>query len=249
MNNGTSILHLHNVSKTFRGLKAVSSVTLEVRENEIMGLIGPNGAGKTTLFNLISGFVKPDEGEVHFLGHNLAGLKPNRICRLGLTRTFQIVKPFGALSVLENVAIGAFNHVGAAAEAEEKAWAVLRFIGLEHKALNPANSLTTPDRKRLELGRALACSPRLLLLDEVMAGLNPREKEEMTNLVRKIRAEGVTVLIIEHAMRVIMGLSDRICVLNYGQCIATGDTAEVCADPRVIAAYIGGGIPAEKLEC
>lgn len=249
MTSMTSILCLNNVSKTFRGLKAVSGVTLEVRENEIMGVIGPNGAGKTTLFNLISGFVKPDKGEVLFFGQNLTSLKPNRICRLGLTRTFQIVKPFGALSVLENVAIGAFNHTNAAAAAEDKAWAVLRFIGLEHKALKPANSLTTPDRKRLELGRALACSPKLLLLDEVMAGLNPREKGEMTELVLKIRAEEVTVLIIEHAMRVIMGLSDRICVLNYGQCLAIGDTAEVCANQQVIAAYIGGVIPSEKLEC
>jgi branched-chain amino acid transport system ATP-binding protein len=239
MTGGEALLKLVDVSKTFRGLKAVGGVSLEVRANEILGLIGPNGAGKTTLFNLITGFLRPDAGAITFEGQSLIGLKPNRISRRGLVRTFQIVKPFGHLSVLENVAVGAFLRADHADAAEEKAWEVLKFIGLDHKALRPAFSLTTPDRKRLELGRALACSPRLLLLDEVMAGLNPTEKETVTDLVRRIRASGVAVLIIEHAMRVIMGLSDRICVLNYGQCIATGDTAAVCSDPKVIAAYIG----------
>jgi branched-chain amino acid transport system ATP-binding protein len=238
MAGGETILSLVNVTKTFRGLKAVGGVSFEMRPGEILGLIGPNGAGKTTLFNLITGFLKPDEGSITFEGESLIGLKPNRISRRGLVRTFQIVKPFGQLSVLENVAVGAF-HRGGADAAEAKAWEVLKFIGLDHKALSPAFSLTTPDRKRLELGRALACSPKLLLLDEVMAGLNPTEKATVTELVRRIRASGVSVLIIEHAMRVIMGISDRICVLNYGQCIATGDTAAVCADPKVIAAYIG----------
>jgi branched-chain amino acid transport system ATP-binding protein len=239
MSAGETILSLASVTKTFRGLKAVGEVSLDVRANEILGLIGPNGAGKTTLFNLITGFLQPDEGSIVFEGESLIGMKPNRISRRGLVRTFQIVKPFGQLSVLENVAVGAFHRAGSAAAAEKKAWEVLGFIGLDHKALSPAFSLTTPDRKRLELGRALACSPKLLLLDEVMAGLNPTEKTTVTELVRRIRASGVAVLIIEHAMRVIMGLSDRICVLNYGQCIATGDTAAVCADPKVIAAYIG----------
>jgi branched-chain amino acid transport system ATP-binding protein len=234
-----TILSVENVSKSFRGLRAVSEVSLEVRQDEIVGLIGPNGAGKTTLFNLISGFLQPDAGRIAFEGRSLIGLKPNRVCRLGLARTFQIVKPFGNLTVLENVAVGAFNRAATAAEAEDKAGSVLKFIGLDHKALSPAHSLTTPDRKRLELGRALASSPRLLLLDEVMAGLNPREKGDVTELVRKIRASGVAVLIIEHAMRVIMGLSDRVCVLNYGECIASGDTAAVCSNPRVIEAYIG----------
>jgi branched-chain amino acid transport system ATP-binding protein len=233
-------LRLENISKSFRGLKAVSALSLDVYPNEIVGLIGPNGAGKTTVFNLISGFLRPDSGRITFEGRSLIGLKPNRICRLGLVRTFQIVKPFGNLSVLENVAVGAFNRAASALEAEDKAWSVLQFIGLEPKALSPANSLTIPDRKRLELGRALASSPRLLLLDEVMAGLNPREKGVVSELVAKIRASGVAVLIIEHAMRVIMGLSDRVCVLNYGECIAVGDTAAVCSNPRVIEAYIGG---------
>jgi len=249
MTTSGTILSLANVTKSFRGVMAVCSVSLDVRENEILGLIGPNGAGKTTLFNLISGFLPPDAGTIRFEGHNLAGLKPNRICRLGLVRTFQIVKPFGNLSVLENVAVGAFNRAASAAEAEDKAWSVLKFIGLDHKALSPAFSLTTPDRKRLELGRAMACSPKLLLLDEVMAGLNPREKENMSDLVRNIRACGISVLIIEHAMRVIMEISDRICVLNYGQCIATGGTASVCSDPKVITAYIGEGITPGEPPC
>jgi len=233
------MLKLENVSKSFRGLQAVQNVTMEVHPKEIVGLIGPNGAGKTTLFNLISGFLPPDSGRITFDGRDLVGLKPNRICGLGMARTFQIVKPFGNLSVLENVAVGAFNRYKDAARAEKQAWSVLDFIGLSHKALNPANSLTTPDRKRLELGRALATGPSLLLLDEVMAGLNPSEKQMVSDLVLKIRESGVAVLIIEHAMRVIMGVSERICVLNYGQCIASGDTAAVCADPRVIEAYIG----------
>jgi branched-chain amino acid transport system ATP-binding protein len=233
------MLKLEKVSKSFYGLKAIRNVSLEVRENEIVGLIGPNGAGKTTLFNLISGFLSPDSGRILFDGQDLKGLKPHRICKLGLSRTFQIVKPFGNLSVIENVAVGAFNQYDTAPEAEEKAWSVLEFTGLSHKALSPANSLTIPDRKRLELARALATDPRLLLLDEVMAGLNPTEKQMVIDLVLKIRSSGVTILIIEHAMRVIMGLSDRISVLNYGECIASGDTATVCANPHVIEAYLG----------
>ena len=233
------LLSAAGVSKSFRGLKAVSDVSLEVRTGEIVGLIGPNGAGKTTLFNLISGFYQPDEGQIEFDGHDIVGLKPHRICRLGLARTFQIVKPFGQLTVLENVAVGGFNRIRHSGEAEKKAFEVLEFIGLDHKALMPANSLTTPDRKRLELGRALATQPKLILLDEVMAGLNPKEKDDVIELVKKVRESGTAVLIIEHAMKVIMGLSDRIGVLNYGQCIASGDTDSVCTDPKVIEAYLG----------
>ena len=172
------MLNVSKVSKSFRGLKALTHVSLQIGENEIIGLIGPNGAGKTTLFNLISGYFEPDEGRIEFQGTSLIGLRPNNICRLGLARTFQIVRPFGNLTVLENVAVGAFNRTGNASEAEHKAWEILEFINLKHKALEPAFSLTTPDRKRLELGRALATDPKLLLLDEVMAGLNPKEKEK-----------------------------------------------------------------------
>ncbi|MBC7356491.1 MAG: ABC transporter ATP-binding protein [Desulfomicrobiaceae bacterium] len=235
------LLQLRDVSKSFRGLMAVSQVSLEVGDGEVVGLIGPNGAGKTTVFNLISGFLCPDEGEILFRGHSLVGHKPHQVCRLGLARTFQIVKPFGNLNVLENVAVGAFNRFPSIAEAEAKAWETLQLIGLEHKAFQPANSLTTPDRKRLELARALATGPKLLLLDEVMAGLNPSEKFRMTDLVRKIRSRGVAVLIIEHAMRVIMELSDRIYVLNYGRCICAGPPHTVCNNAQVIEAYIGKG--------
>ena len=234
-----TLLNVSMVSKSFRGLKALTDVSLHIAEKEIVGLIGPNGAGKTTLFNLISGYFQPDKGRIEFQGESLVGLKPHKICRLGLARTFQIVRPFGHLTVLENVAVGAFNRTGSATAAERKAWEILEFIRLKHKALEPAFSLTTPDRKRLELGRALATDPKLLLLDEVMAGLNPTEKEEVIGLVRQIRDKGVAVLIIEHAMRVIMGLSDRISVLNYGECICEGDKDTVCTDPRVIQAYLG----------
>ncbi len=236
-----SILKIEDISKSFRGLRALSGVSFGLKEGEIFGLIGPNGAGKTTLFNVISGFLRPDSGTVGFLERDLVGLKPHEICKLGLVRTFQIVKPFSHLSILQNVAVGSFNTTQDIREAEEKAWEVLRFVGLEKKALLPAMSTTTPDRKRLEMARALASRPRLLLLDEVMAGLNPTEQMEIVGLVREVRAKGVTILVIEHAMRVIMGLCDRIAVLNHGECIANGDPRAICSDKNVIEAYLGKG--------
>jgi branched-chain amino acid transport system ATP-binding protein len=234
-----SLVTVDGAHKAFGGLMAVRDVSFRLAEGELLALIGPNGAGKTTLFHLLSGFLAPDAGTIRFGGESLAGLRPHAICRRGMVRTFQITRPFHRLTVLENVLVGALERVAhrrrAAAIAEE----VLALTGLADRADHMGHSLTLPDRKRLELARALATGPKVLLLDEVMAGLNPTEKATVTELVRRIRAAGVSVLIIEHAMRVIMGLSDRICVLNYGQCIATGDTAAVCADPKVIAAYIG----------
>lgn len=236
-----SVLNIVDVSKSFRGLRALSGVSFTLRQGEIFGLIGPNGAGKTTLFNVISGFLKPDSGRVGFLGKDLVRLKPHEICKMGLARTFQIVKPFSHLSILENVAVGCFNATNDIQEAEERAWEVLRFVGLEKKALSPAMSTTTPDRKRLELARALASQPQLLLLDEVMAGLNPTEQMQIVGLVREVREKGTTLLVIEHTMRVIMGLCDRIVVLNHGECIAEGEPRAICSDKDVIEAYLGKG--------
>ncbi len=237
--NSAGGLRVEGVSKSFRGLLALDSVDLTVEPGQIVGLIGPNGAGKTTLFNIISGFLRPDAGRIAFGGRELVGLKPHQICRLGLARTFQIVKPFGQLSVLQNVAVGGFCETGRPSAAEEESWRILEFVGLADKALDPAHSLTTPDRKRLEMARALATNPKLLLLDEVMAGLNPTEKDGVIELVRKIRQTGTAVLIIEHAMRVIMGLCDRIYVIQYGCRIAAGDPESICCDPKVIKAYLG----------
>jgi len=234
-------LNVLNVSKSFRGLDAISNVSLELNPGETLGLIGPNGAGKTTMFNLITGFLRADSGEIEFLGKNLVGLEPHQICKMGIARTFQIVKPFSHLSTLENVAVGCYNRTADLKEVEEKAWEILQFVGLDKKALDPANSLTTPDRKRLELARALATVPRLLLLDEVMSGLNPTEEHEIIDLVRKIREAVTAIFIIEHHMRVIMGLSDRIVVIHHGVCIADGDPRTIGEDKTVIEAYLGKG--------
>ena len=237
----SSLLRVVDVSKSFRGLDAVSNVSLELNPGEILGLIGPNGAGKTTLFNLTTGFLRPDSGAIEFLGRNLVGFEPHHICKMGITRTFQIVKPFSHLSTLENVAVGCYNRTADVREVEEKAWEILRFVGLDAKALEPASSLTTPDRKRLELARALGTESKLLLLDEVMAGLNPTEEGQIIDLVHRIRESGTSIFIIEHHMRVIMGLSDRIVVLHHGVCIADGDPRAVCDDKNVIEAYLGKG--------
>lgn len=240
--NENTLLEVTDVSKSFRGLKAISDVSLHIRAGEILGLIGPNGAGKTTLFNLITGFLKTDSGQIVFAGQNIVGRRTHEICKIGITRTFQIVKPFSHLSTLENVAVGSYNTTSDKTKVEQKSWQILEFVGLDQKALEPASSLTLPDRKRLELARALATEPKLLLLDEVMAGLNPTEQHEIIALVLKIRESGTTILIIEHHMRVIMGLSDRIVVIHHGEVIAEGEPQAVCDDRNVIEAYLGKGV-------
>jgi branched-chain amino acid transport system ATP-binding protein len=234
-----SLLSVQHVSKAFGGLRAVEAVTFDVGQGEIVGLIGPNGAGKTTLFNLISGFLRPDRGDIRFDGQSLLGLEPHQICARGLARTFQIVQPFANLTVAQNVMVGAFIHTAREAEARERALEILRFVGLLGKRSFPARSLTLAERKRLEVARALATEPRLLLLDEVMAGLNPREVQDVLGLLRDVRARGVTILVIEHVMHAIMRLCERIVVLHHGQKIAEGPPTAIARDPRVVEAYLG----------
>jgi branched-chain amino acid transport system ATP-binding protein len=234
-----SLLELKGITKSFGGLMAVRGLDLTVSEGEIVGLIGPNGAGKTTVFNVITGFHVADRGDVLFNGERTTRLKPYDVCLKGMGRTFQIVKPFGTKSVLRNVMVGAFCRVKTAQEAEEIATKVLEFTGLLPKKDILAKSLTIADRKRLELAKALATRPKLLLLDEVMAGLNPRETEDVISLVRKIHAQGITLFLIEHVMQAIMALSERVVLLHHGEKIVEGTPREMASDKRVIKAYLG----------
>jgi branched-chain amino acid transport system ATP-binding protein len=227
------------VTKRFGGLTAVRDVDLEVREGDLVGIIGPNGAGKTTLFNVISGYYRPEEGRVLLDGRDVTGQPPHAICRLGLTRTFQIVKPFGNLSVRDNVMIGSLTRLGSVAEARRAADAVIETCGLRAHTDARARALPIGLRKRLEVARALATRPRLLLLDEVMAGLNPTELGGMVELIRRLHGQGLTVVIIEHVMAAMMRLAQRIVVLHHGERIAEGTPAEVTTDRRVVDAYLG----------
>jgi branched-chain amino acid transport system ATP-binding protein len=233
------MLTLEHVTKRFGGLIAVRDVSFEVRQGDLLGIIGPNGAGKTTLFNVISGYYRPEEGRIQLDGNNVTGLAPHLICRRGLTRTFQIVKPFGNLSVLENVTIGALTRVARVREARAKAEQVIETCGLASYASAHAKALPIGLRKRLEVARALATRPRLLLLDEVMSGINPTELAGMIELIRRLHADGLTLIVIEHVMAAMMRLAQRIVVLHHGERIAEGTPIEIASDRRVIDAYLG----------
>jgi branched-chain amino acid transport system ATP-binding protein len=229
-----------NVAKSFRGLRAVREASFSVPQGDIYGLIGPNGAGKTTIFNIIAGVYTPDSGEIVFDGKRIQGLRPDQVCAAGIGRTFQIVKPFAGLSVLDNVIVGALHRSRSVSDARQIAISILERLNLAQKSALPASSLTLPDRKRLEVARALATRPRLLLLDEVMAGLRPTECDQMIQVFRELnRADGLTILLIEHVMRAVMALAKHIGVLHHGEVIARGTPAEVVRDPAVLECYLG----------
>ena len=235
-----NLLEIKNLSKTFGGLSAVRKVTAHVRRGEILGLIGPNGAGKTTLFNLISGAYLPDSGSIVFEGENVEGMADYQISQRGICRTYQIVKPFNNLTVLENVLVGAFNKTESGKAAKEISLDLLNFVGLYGKRDLVASRLTLAGKKCLELARALATQPKLILLDEVMAGLNPKEQSDAINLILEINRKGISLLVIEHKMKIIMSISKRIIVLHYGEKIAEGSPQEISRHPEVIEAYLGG---------
>ncbi|MCK8603024.1 ABC transporter ATP-binding protein [Desulfoferrobacter suflitae] len=234
-----NILEIRGLHKDFGGLRALNDLSLTIEPGQIFGLIGPNGAGKSTAFNCIAGVYAPSGGEIYFNGVRINGERPWNLCKRGLARTFQIVKPFATKSVLYNVMVGAFARTNSRSEAERKALEVLEYLHFEKHRNSRAGNLTIADRKRLEIARALATEPQLLLLDEVMAGLRPSEVDEMVGVIQQLRGRGITIFVIEHIMRAIMALSDHVVVLHFGQKIAEGAPHQVASDERVIKAYLG----------
>ncbi len=235
----SALLKVDGISKRFRGLLAVDRLSFDVPEGGIFAVIGPNGAGKTTLFNMIAGVYVPDNGTISFAGERIDGLSSDRVCQRGVGRTFQIVRPFPALSVEDNVIVGALMRRHDVVDARTHAHEVLRRLDLYDKRAQRASSLTLPDRKRLEVARSLATDPKLLLLDEVMAGLRPTETDRIVSILKELNRDGLTILLIEHVMRAVMALAGRILVLHHGASIAEGAPGEVVRDPAVIDSYLG----------
>jgi len=239
---GDVLLTVDGIGKSFRGLRAVSEMSFQVPKGAIVSLIGPNGAGKTTTFSLISGAVRPDQGKVVLDGANITGLRPDQACAAGIGRTFQLVRPFAGLTVEDNVVVGALHRHRKVEDARARARDVLDLLEMSDKARQPAQTLTLPDRKRLEVARALATDPKLLLLDEVMAGLRPSETDRMVAILQGLnRQTGLTILLIEHVMRAVMALSHKVVVMSFGQKICEGDPLTVTRDPRVVECYLGEG--------
>lgn len=233
------ILRVENLTMKFGSLAAVDNVSMAVKEGEIVGLIGPNGAGKTTFFNCLTGYLQPQRGSIFLQGKEITGLRPNQICRLGLARTFQVVQVFREMTTWENVLIGAFCRTADVRQAYGQTLEVLKFTGLENKKDQLVGNLTIADQKRLEISKALATRPKLLMLDEAMAGLNATETKEAIELIKKIKAQGITLIIVEHVMEVIMSISDRVLVFDSGRKIAEDVPEKIVQNPRVIEAYLG----------
>lgn len=234
-----ALLEVDHVTKRFGGLVAVNDFSMEVHEGEILGLIGPNGAGKTTVFNLIACYYPPDSGALRFRGESLLGLRPYQVCEKGITRTFQVTKPFGDMTVLDNVMVGALRRTTNVAQARRKALEIIDFVGLSDYAEMEAHDLNVAGRKRLELARALATEPVILLLDEVMAGLNPREKQHLLELLRSVRDRGITLVFVEHDMKAVVELCDRAIMLHRGEKLVEGTPRAIARDERAIRAYLG----------